>query len=482
MADIQESIPQKSKRRWRYVLLVFLLLILIGGGILWGMHARSVGKLEAKLAEIRAAGYPVTPEELDQWYPQVPDDKNAALVLKNAFQYYVSLDKDMEYLPVCGIAETPIRNEPLSLKMKASIRNYLELNKRAFPFLHEGAALPESRFPIDLSQGINVLLTHLGNVRKGAKLLYLDALQNAVEGRSEPASRDIVTMAGVAGSLSKEPILISQLVRIACLSLICESTEQILNRTTFTDSELTKMATVLESAVKNDGLFRALIGERCTGYEFYRHPEAFNTSSRDGSSFSTPTTIDLKFFKRIIGRSSEIIGVSFYKNSGMLVDDYCSYLDYMSEYINVYRSPLPGRIKNACEIERKMRSVRSGIMKYFPLRLFFVLIPAFPRAFIFDARCQASLDATRTAMAIERYRLAKEMLPDSLKELVPAYLKTIPIDPFDPDGKTLRYAKLKKGYVVYSIGEDGKDNSGTEKDAKGKRYSEGTDVTFIVER
>ena len=90
---------------------------------------------------------------------------------------------------------------------------------------------------------------------------------------------------------------------------------------------------------------------------------------------------------------------------------------------------------------------------------------------------------TRTALAslaIERYRLATGRLPEKLGDLVPAYLDAIPQDPFD--GKPLRYKKLVKGYVVYSIGEDGEDNGGAEKNTEGHSYGKGTDITFIVER
>jgi hypothetical protein len=85
-------------------------------------------------------------------------------------------------------------------------------------------------------------------------------------------------------------------------------------------------------------------------------------------------------------------------------------------------------------------------------------------------------------LAIERYRLATGKVPDSLEELVPKYLEAVPIDPFDPDEKPLRYVKIKKGYIIYSIGEDGTDNNGTEKDQAGKKFTGDTDVTFIVER
>jgi len=81
-----------------------------------------------------------------------------------------------------------------------------------------------------------------------------------------------------------------------------------------------------------------------------------------------------------------------------------------------------------------------------------------------------------------RYRLATGNLPDTLADLVPTYLDAVPEDPFD--GRTLRYEKLETGFVVYSVGEDKRDDGGTERLPTGKRTKAPSswDITFIVER
>ncbi len=72
-------------------------------------------------------------------------------------------------------------------------------------------------------------------------------------------------------------------------------------------------------------------------------------------------------------------------------------------------------------------------------------------------------------------------LPENLNELVPQFLPTVLADPFD--GQPLRYHRLAKGYVIYSVGQDGHDDGGREKPADWK-YSDKTayDITFTVER
>lgn len=62
------------------------------------------------------------------------------------------------------------------------------------------------------------------------------------------------------------------------------------------------------------------------------------------------------------------------------------------------------------------------------------------------------------ALAFERYRIKTGQPPATLEELVPEFLESMPIDPFD--GQPLRYRRSEKGYVVYSISENLQDEGG----------------------
>jgi hypothetical protein len=96
-----------------------------------------------------------------------------------------------------------------------------------------------------------------------------------------------------------------------------------------------------------------------------------------------------------------------------------------------------------------------------------------------SAEGSARLGTARIALAIERYRLAQGGLPDSLGDLIPTSLDAVPTDPFD--GQPLRYKKLANGYVVYSVGENGKDDGGDETISERTNWKP-KDITFTVER
>ena len=64
-----------------------------------------------------------------------------------------------------------------------------------------------------------------------------------------------------------------------------------------------------------------------------------------------------------------------------------------------------------------------------------------------------------TAIALKRFHLRHGGYPAELRELVPDFLSTLPIDWMD--GKPLRYRRNADGtFLLYSVGEDGVDNGG----------------------
>lgn len=63
-------------------------------------------------------------------------------------------------------------------------------------------------------------------------------------------------------------------------------------------------------------------------------------------------------------------------------------------------------------------------------------------------------------LALEAFHQDHGTWPDALNELVPRYLATLPLDPFDSQSHPLRYRRTPTGYCLYSIGPDGRDDAG----------------------
>ncbi len=75
------------------------------------------------------------------------------------------------------------------------------------------------------------------------------------------------------------------------------------------------------------------------------------------------------------------------------------------------------------------------------------------------ARVEVARNIVVTAIALKRYELQNHHLPNALDELVPNFLKTVPVDFMD--GKSLRYRPNADGlFLLYSVGENGVDDGG----------------------
>jgi type II secretory pathway pseudopilin PulG len=110
-----------------------------------------------------------------------------------------------------------------------------------------------------------------------------------------------------------------------------------------------------------------------------------------------------------------------------------------------------------------------------------LVLPALSRSMGREIESLARLRLAQAALAIERFRLANGRLPKELNELIPSFLPVVPTDPFD--GAQLRYKQRPKGYVVYSVGADGRDDDGTEAPTGPSRNASAPqDITIAVER
>ncbi len=453
MMDENETAPGKRRRLKVSHVLIILLLVGIGYFAFFRLSLKS--KLQARIDAIRAAGYPVTCAELDKWYTIPPNVENAAYTIIDAFSYYKQWDKDKsKSLPVIGQAELPARTEPLAEEMKTLIADYVADNNQALELLHAGAAIEHCRYPIDLSAGFETKVPNLSEIRTGVFLLKLEAILHAENGDGKLAVRSAKSCFGIARSLAKEPVTISQLVRAACQNVAVSIIEYCINRIELTDEQLVELIDCVQNSERISDMSCAFVGERCMGISFFKEPGSMNPDSFDG----IPVRPLLELYKVI----------------GMADSDAIIYLDIMDGYIKTARLPAHQQLKAAKAIDTRLESTSQiHIMLH-------AIMPALARVNTIALRNIAKLNTTRIALVIERYRLAAGKLPESLSELVPSYLESVPKDPFD--GNEIRYKKLDTGFVVYSIGEDLSDDDGKEEPSRRTKESPTWDVTFIVER
>ena len=79
---------------------------------------------------------------------------------------------------------------------------------------------------------------------------------------------------------------------------------------------------------------------------------------------------------------------------------------------------------------------------------------------------EARLRLLMTDLAIRQFQSERGVYPNRLTELVPQFLRALPRDPFGTNG--FIYRPQTNGFLLYSVGPDGKDDGGTPIAARGK--------------
>src|SRR5438132_13886419 len=122
---------------------VLSVIFLLVGFSLWNALGP---RPDARLADIRRHGYPVTLAELQDWYKAVPDAQNAALVYTQAFRLRAFADSSKLSDLTDSKKWLPQRGQKLKADKKAELTELLGTNQAVLKLLHSAAALSGSRY------------------------------------------------------------------------------------------------------------------------------------------------------------------------------------------------------------------------------------------------------------------------------------------------------------------------------------------------
>jgi hypothetical protein len=427
MSDENERSGGRLRLKARYW--IALVVVLLAGLVSLFVVVRR-NDVERRLTALRAAGYPTSFAELAEYHKLPEGAPNAADVYERAFRAFVPPVDDVN-TPQFGKATLPERGAALPEPMAKAVAKLLADNQPCLTLLHQAAGIERCRYDWDyrnLATG-----TPSTDIRQCIRLLYLGALFHAQAGDPNRAVGCIRNGLALANSLRDEPALTGYLVRVACLSLTLSGLERSLSLTAPTDAQLQELGDSLSATAGTLDLTQAMVAERCFMIEMYRNP-----SLMGGAGGGAPV------------RMPPVVGKMWFLDT----------LDYMADIIEASRLPPPERPARfrAAEQEVQQLSFLHAMVK--------TLTPALTRLPILDLRARVHLDLARTALAVERYRLATGRLPDQLEDLVPQYLDRVATDPFA--ARPLRYERLERGYLIYSVGEDGDDDGGRERDSKNR--------------
>jgi hypothetical protein len=327
--------------------------------------------------------------------------------------------------------------------------------------IRAASKLPYSRFPLTYGNGdpAAILLPHLAAVKSCTQALNLRALAELQNGQSEKALKDVNLSLYLANSIRTEPFLISQLVRIAILQITLQPVYEGLAEHKWSDAQLVMLdgeLAKLDFLADYKSSMRGDLGVQGGIIEYLRRqPKQFMNLSSENFSGQV-----LAFPARIVWQL--IPGSFFYQNrlncARMMVEFYIPLADVNQETIS------PSAVRHADEVlqaETKKTTPHNILER--------MLLPALGDSARKFASGQNSVNLARTAIALERYRLAHGEYPESLDALSPQFMEKVPHDviggqPSQGSGSAsqpLHYRRTSSGqFVLYSVGWNETDDGG----------------------
>jgi len=411
----------KSKLFWAIVSVPVIALSALVGVWFFGQST-----LEGQLAALRAQGLPTTASELNDFYAVPEGTADTTVLWTQAIDavQFAGIYARGKTLPIVGDVRTPVPapGEPWA-ELEAARTLLRKLDAELQIIRKAAVAEGNVRFPIDFSAGIATLLPHTQESRDVARLLLLDAHVSAHDGNDSQALDDVKAIFALSDALRTEPLLISQLVRMANYAIGCDAVERLMPYCNWSDAELESLQTVIRAAKFKQELSNGLCGER-----------AICLTALDQHAFGP-----LRFMNK-----QEALRL------------YASTIDSLS-------SPWPEALRRHREIGAQINANRSSAFGRLALTAVSLLLPATEQVAIAGARADARQKCLIAAIAAQRFRLRHGRLPETLADIGQELLGASeePLDLIDPfDGHPLRFKSEESRIIIYSIGDNEQDDGG----------------------
>ena len=285
------------------------------------------------------------------------------------------------------------------------------------------------RFPLKVTNDpIATTLPHLNECRTVLSLLQYDAYLAVIDGNPNRGVSAARAALAVSRAIGDEPLLVSQLVRIAAVALAAQTAAQVLawGEPTAGLEEL-QAELLAEADVPYFGI--GMRGERAVIDRLFR-------GLSDGSI--PPES----WFGHAKAQAGPAQYAAFRAYKPLIPGDHAKALELSSGYVNA--SKLPHHEQLAAIKAVPIPPGPPDDFRYITTRL---ILPACDRVAEAGLRGRAEALAAAAGVACERFRQKHGRWPRDPNELVPAFLPAVPVNPFD--AKPIAYRTFDGRIAVY---------------------------------
>ena len=427
-----EQLPKpKRKRRWARLLVVLAIIIALPVVAWLGWYGYAAWSLAAEVQRLRDAGEPMDLSDFDR--PAIPDEQNAAVLYKQALD---TIHKLVEASQSGGTV--PWRSQDSTLYALQNPDDAIAVlepyraalaqlrGARSRSGLHWGCPLGE----LAAANSEAWKATPWSRMREAMQTLALAAGGDRVVGDDAEAIRRCFDMLSLAESANDVPVMIGELVTIACRRVACSTLEVL-------TPEL-KVGQGAENASREQvrELIAHLLDADARGKDFAG-------SCRGERAFILASDQDPGDGPNILMTPPCLLGVR--------------------DAVRVLTVVINDRGRSAwSEMQPKLtqiagESTGEGFLSEPSWARQPSIMASTPRLYYGG---EAQMRMAAVALAIRLYEIDHGQRPEALAALVPDYLDALPTDPFDPAGGTFRYLPQAERPRLYSLGADCIDHGG----------------------
>ena len=463
-----------------------LLLVVACAAVDGILAARYGAQVQQELQRLKAAGKPL--KGMDLAPPPVPDDQNAApLYLKAA-----EIEKPHEGQPsgasmpgipgappapsgprVVGYDEADWDN-PAEM---GELARWLQQDREALELMREATARPQCRFDTQWQSVVGVAFPHYAKMRSLARFENAAAAVASFQGNQAEALDRLRIGLVASRRASDAPLLIPLLVGAAMDAMVMRSAEYVVSRGPLPEDKARQLAEELSRVDYRQVLVKAFRGERVCGLECFEMVK--NGSGRAGGPLYGASSATLFSFEEFL--------MSFYGTPAgpvlhpVLYRDELLYLRLRDRQEEIGAKPW----REAQPLSKQLQAEADHAPWWAAVTKMAIFVSSRVQAKAETATARREL--LQIVLGLKAYRQRNGSYPEKLDAL-----RTIdwpvPLDRFS--GKPFVYRRQGDGFLLYSIGQNLKDDGGrpnwvlvrdkTRKDALRQKYGDDTgDVVWL---
>jgi hypothetical protein len=467
-AGVRELAPKRSWGKVLFKTCILLVMAVVGAHWGWGKYAGT--RFERELARYRAAGEPIDPSDFDT--PASPDEENAVVDLLAAAEL---IDWRADVWDRFRRLELTL---PLDESETTAIDGVLRNSRDALRRLDVAMTKPAVHLNDAYQSSLReqpATWSPLG--REFPEMLRAAGLLAHQRGDDQSAMARVRQLLLIARVVQQEPSNMAQCAVMRIRGMACDLLLQIAPDLQLGDGSAgsvtaAEVRSMIEELMDDDSRRRALVrslqGERVKGWDYAKgyadgRVELFQISFLLSNGHNCRDTE----FER--GLRQRILRPFALNDAPILVEHYTDLIAAVGNTSNwpALLAKMPTLSEPREVREHPWFHLVASALLYYPDRMFQVH---------FHGLTEQHLAATALALHCFAADHAGQ-LPADLDELVPTYLLAIPSDPMAPGGRRLGYIPNAIDPILYSVGDDGKDDGGNGQPIRSEFYYHGEQLT-----